>query len=37
MGRYANSMLMKAVAWGLFAAITVANVWLVGRLLAPLA
>jgi manganese transport protein len=34
MGRYANSVLMKAVAWGLFAAITVANVWLVGRLLA---
>jgi manganese transport protein len=34
MGRYANSMSMKAVAWSLFAAITVANVWLVGRLLA---
>jgi Mn2+/Fe2+ NRAMP family transporter len=34
MGRYANSVLMKAVAWSLFAAITVANVWLVGRLLA---
>jgi hypothetical protein len=34
MGRYANGVLMKAVAWSFFAAITVANIWLVGRLLA---
>ena len=37
MGRYANGMLTKAVAWSLFALISGANVWLVGRLLAPAA
>ena len=35
MGRYANGIVTKAVAWSLFALISVANVWLVGRLLAP--
>jgi manganese transport protein len=35
MGRYANGVLTKAVSWSLFALITVANVWLVGRLLTP--
>lgn len=32
MGRYANGLLTKAVAWALFALISVANIWLVGRL-----
>jgi manganese transport protein len=31
MGRYANGVLTKAVAWALFALITVANVWLIGQ------
>jgi manganese transport protein len=35
MGRYANGMLTKAISWSLFTLITVANVWLVGRLLTP--
>jgi Mn2+/Fe2+ NRAMP family transporter len=34
MGRYANGLLTKAVSWALFAVITAANIWLVGRLLA---
>ena len=33
MGRHANGIVTKSVAWSLFAAITVANVWLVARLL----
>ena len=33
MGRYANGIVTKAVAWLLFGVITVANVWLVQRLL----
>jgi len=35
MGRYANGLPIKTVAWALFAVITAANIWLVGRLLAP--
>jgi Mn2+/Fe2+ NRAMP family transporter len=35
MGRYANRAPMKAIAWSLFAVITVANVWLLMRLVAP--
>lgn len=31
MGRYANGLLTKAVAWSLFALITVANIWLIGQ------
>jgi manganese transport protein len=33
MGRYANGLPTRAVAWSLFVLICVANVWLVGRLL----
>jgi manganese transport protein len=33
MGRYANGILTKAVAWTLFTLITAANLWLIGRLL----
>jgi manganese transport protein len=33
MGRYTNSIPMQGIAWGLFALITGANLWLVGRLL----
>jgi manganese transport protein len=33
MGRYANAMVTKGVAWSLFGLITAANVWLVIRLL----
>jgi manganese transport protein len=33
MGRYANGLLTKTAAWALFALISVANVWLLGRLL----
>ena len=33
MGDYANGPLMKAVAWGLFTVISVANVWLVAAVL----
>jgi manganese transport protein len=32
MGRYANGLFTKAVAWALFALISVANIWLVGQL-----
>ena len=32
MGRYANGVLTKAAAWALFALISVANIWLMGRL-----
>jgi manganese transport protein len=35
MGRHANGVLVKAVSWALFALITAANVWLVGRLVMP--
>jgi manganese transport protein len=35
MGRYANGLVMKAVAWSLFALITAANIWLIGRLAVP--
>jgi manganese transport protein len=33
MGRYTNSMTMQGVAWSLFGLITVANLWLIGRML----
>ena len=33
MGRYANGLITRCVAWALFGLITVANVWLVQRLL----
>jgi manganese transport protein len=33
MGRYANGILTRSVAWLLFGVITVANVWLVQRLI----
>jgi manganese transport protein len=32
MGRYANGVLTKVVAWSLFALITASNIWLVARL-----
>ena len=34
MGRFANGPALKLLAWALFAAITVANVWLVGSMVA---
>ena len=33
MGRYANTVWMQAPAWALFVLISVANIWLLGRLL----
>jgi manganese transport protein len=33
MGRHANGVLIRAIAWMLFALITVANIWLVARLI----
>jgi Mn2+/Fe2+ NRAMP family transporter len=35
MGRHANGPATKAIAWTLFVLITAANIWLVGRMLAP--
>jgi manganese transport protein len=33
MGRYTNSITMQGVAWSLFGLITLANLWLIGRML----
>jgi manganese transport protein len=37
MGRHANRLPTKAIAWTLFILITAANIWLVARLLQPTA
>jgi Mn2+/Fe2+ NRAMP family transporter len=35
MGRHANGLTTKAIAWALFVLITAANIWLVARVLEP--
>jgi manganese transport protein len=33
MGRYANGLLTRVLAWSLFGLISIANIWLMARLL----